>query len=106
MASRIGSPNKNRSFLLNRLKDMYGEDFDPIIRAAESAVLISELARESYEAKHERAIDDLKMSVDAWEKIGQYTSPKLRSVEVSQDPDGGGFILKVERVVVDAKSTD
>jgi len=37
--------------------------------------------------------------------LGKYL-PDLKSVEVSQDPDGGGFILKVERVVVDAKSTD
>ena len=45
MPSRAGSPNKNKAFLLNRLQDMYGDDFHPIMRMAENAALLHEQAR-------------------------------------------------------------
>ena len=32
MLSRLGSPNKNKRFLLNGLQDMYGKDFHPIMK--------------------------------------------------------------------------
>jgi len=38
MARPSGSPNKNKSFLLNRLQAMYGKDFHPIIKIAENCV--------------------------------------------------------------------
>ncbi len=37
MASRLGSPNKNKQFLLKKLQDMYGKEFDPIMKMAEIA---------------------------------------------------------------------
>ena len=44
MPSRLGSPNKNKKFLLNRLQDMYGKDFHPIMKMAENAIRLHEIA--------------------------------------------------------------
>ena len=45
---------------------MYGEDFHPIMKMAEQAVRL-----------HERAVDgdsqDIKASLDAWDKVAAYT---------------------------------
>ena len=44
MPSRLGSPNRNKKFLLNRLQDMYGRDFHPIMKMAENAIRLHEIA--------------------------------------------------------------
>ena len=76
MPSRAGSPNRNKAFLLNRLQDMYGDDFHPIMRMAENAVVLHEQAKASMEP------GDLRLSIDAWDKIAQYTEPKLKATEI------------------------
>lgn len=75
MASRLGPPNKNKKYLLNRLQDMYGDDFHPIMKMAENASILHSLAIAS------RSVTDLKYSIDAWDKIAQYTEPKLKAVD-------------------------
>jgi hypothetical protein len=77
MGSRLGSPNKNKNFLLNRLKDMYGDDFHPIMRMAESAVQLQAIADD------EQDVQAYKAALDGWDKIANYTEPKLKSVEVT-----------------------
>lgn len=79
MANRKGSPNRNKTFLLNKLKDMYGDDFDPIINACENAVKMSQLA----EMGGDEEFNMRKECVNAWDKIAQYVTPKLKAVEVS-----------------------
>jgi hypothetical protein len=79
MASRAGSPNKNKAFLLNRLKDMFGNDFDPIIRMAEQATELHRLANER------RDIVSLKASIDAWDKVAVYVEPKLKATNYDQE---------------------
>ena len=76
IASRLGSPNKNKKYLLNRLQDMYGDDFHPIMKMAENASVLHSLAIES------RSVTDLKYSIDAWDKLAQYTEPKLKTVDI------------------------
>ena len=76
IASRLGSPNKNKKYLLNRLQDMYGDDFHPIMKMAENASVLHSLAIES------RSVTDLKYSIHAWDKLGQYTEPKLKTVDI------------------------
>ena len=34
----------------------------------------------------------MKMSIDAWDKIAQYTEPKLKAVEVSGEVDHSGGV--------------
>ena len=76
MPSRAGSPNKNKVFLLNRLQAMFGEEFHPIMRMAEQAAKLHNQAIETNTA------NDLKASIDAWDKIAQYTEPKLKAMEI------------------------
>ena len=44
MARPKGALGKNKTFLLNRLKAMYGKDFDPVMKMAQQAVTLDELA--------------------------------------------------------------
>ena len=76
MPSRLGSPNKNKRFLLNRLQDMYGKDFHPIMKMAENAMTLHEIASKT------KAMNDLSRSIDAWDKIAKYTEPKLKALEI------------------------
>ena len=91
MASRAGSPNKNKAFLLNRLKDMFGNDFDPIIRMAEQATELHRVASER------RDIASLKASIDAWDKVAVYVEPKLKAT--SYDPELGEPVPFVIQIV-------
>ena len=56
---------------------MYGDDFHPIMRMAENAVVLHEQANATLDA------GDLKASIDAWDKIAAYTEPKLKASEIS-----------------------
>jgi hypothetical protein len=56
---------------------MYGEDFHPIMRMAENAVALHEQARGTLDT------NDLKASIDAWDKIAAYTEPKLKASEIT-----------------------
>ena len=76
MPSRLGSTNKNKRFLLNRLQEMYGDDFHPILKMAENATTLHRIAAES------SSVSDLKLSIDAWDKIAQYTEPKVKAIDI------------------------
>lgn len=90
MASRKGSPNRNKDFLLKRLQDMYGDDFDPIINACDNAIRMQDIAtmavaKEGEEVTAELMVGEFSMRkecVVAWDKIAQYVTPKLKAVEV------------------------
>jgi hypothetical protein len=62
---------------MDRLKAIYGEDFHPIMRMAENAVTLHDQARGTMDTA------DLKLSIDAWDRIAQYTEPKLKASEVN-----------------------
>lgn len=83
MPSRAGSPNKNKDFLVARLKDMYGDDFDPIIKACDNAIRMQSIADESKSIVSDDEFNQRKECVNAWDKVAQYTTPKLKAVEVS-----------------------
>ena len=73
---------RNEKFLLTRLKSMYGEDFDPIIQIAENATRL----QAAIMGKLEKGDDDIELSalIEAnkeWERMAQFTHPKLKSVE-------------------------
>lgn len=87
MSRQAGTPNKNKPFLLNRLKDMYGDDFHPIMKMAENAVKLHEIAATTQESA------DIKAAIDGWDKIATYTEPKLKAVEVT-GADGDAIELK------------
>ena len=89
---------------MKRLQDMYGEDFDPILKMAENAVKMQEMA----EKHKDDEFAQRKECVIAWEKIGQYVMPKLKAVEVTGE--GGGDIgiggsIKIEFVKSEASDS-
>ena len=79
MARTKGSLGKNKAFLLNRLQAMYGKAFDPVMKMAEQAVTLDQLALE------EPSVTNQKESIHAWGKIAEYVTPKLRSTEMTVD---------------------
>lgn len=86
MASREGSPNKNKAFLMKRLQDMYGEDFHPIMNMAKNAVEFQKLIDHGEKDPQARG-SDLIDANKLWEQIAQYVEPKLKAIEHSTDPD-------------------
>jgi hypothetical protein len=79
MARPRGAANKNKSFLLSRLQDMYGDEFHPIMNMAENAVKLQKAADQEPEPAN------FKAALEGWEKIAQYVEPKLKSVDVNAD---------------------
>ena len=85
-----GSPNRNKMFLLNRLQDMYGEDFHPIMEMAKNASELQKLANaEDAEPR------DYVTANKAWADIAEYTEPKLKSIDkTGEAARGASFISK------------
>lgn len=83
MSSRKGIPNRNKRFLMNRLQDMYGDDFYPIMKMAANAARLQGLVDNMPDDETASLFTALKTSIDAWEKIAQYTDPKLKAVDLS-----------------------
>lgn len=73
---------KNDKFLMNRLKAMYGDDFDPIMQMASNAARLQIIADqdETDPAAQIKANQE-------WERMAQFTTPKLKSTEITS-PDG------------------
>ena len=88
MPSRLGCPNRNKKFLHARLKEMYGEHFNPILRAAEADNQLHELAQETGTAA------DLSRSVDAWVRVGEFVEPRLKATTIEAD---GGLTVSIQR---------
>lgn len=79
MPSRAGSPNKNKAFLLKRLQDMYGEDFHPIMKMAKAAFDMQKHIDDKSDT--DKSLYDYKALIESWDKIAQYTEPKLKAIE-------------------------
>ena len=77
---------------MKRLQDMLGDDFDPVVRMAETAVKMSEIAELS------RDIEDYKDCITAWDKIAKYTTPALKAVEVDLTSGGRDLPTIIELV--------
>ena len=71
-----GTPSRNEKFLTNKLREMYGKDFDPIMKAAEMAVEIHAVALKTKE------MADMVQAVNCWDKVAQYVQPKLKAIEI------------------------
>ena len=100
MAREAGTPNKNKAFLLNKLKDMYGKDFDPIMMMAEQAVRLHAAAVDS-----EDGTKALVESINGWDKIAQYVQPKLKAIEVTGE-GGDAIELKHRGLTVNLVKSD
>ena len=95
MAKPKGSLNRNQIFLMNRLKTMLGDDFDPVVNMAKNAVEIQKQGDKAVEAYHkltEPTKEDLSdlfiilaNCIEAWNKIAAYTNAKIRTIEFTSD---------------------
>lgn len=96
MPRDAGIPNKNKSFLMKRLQDMYGDDFHPIIKIASNCVELQKEVDTAVESKDKEAIvTSIKNANNEWARIAEYTEPKLKAVDVSvSGPDGGAIQQK------------
>lgn len=99
MARTKGALGKNKAFLLNRLQDMYGKDFDPIMKAAEQCHTLDQLAMEDPTVANQRD------SIASWLKIAEYIAPKLKAVEHSTG-ESGGLVISVNRKRYDGSSAN
>lgn len=88
MARTKGAVGKNKAFLMSRLQEMYGEAFHPILRMADNANKLDQLAQT------ENDVATLKASVDAWGKIAEYTEAKLSAVTIEQE---NSLLISVQR---------
>lgn len=83
-----GSQSKNSQFLLKRLQDMYGADFDPVMRMAENVVKLEEAAKE------EPSVDGYNSCIAGWDKVARYVCPTLKAIEISGDANRPLVIIK------------
>ncbi|MDB4351919.1 hypothetical protein OAA60_00635 [Porticoccaceae bacterium] len=79
------TPSQKEHFV-TRMQTIYGENFDPLQKMAENAMRLQNLA--------DNSTDDANAQIDAnkeWERITQFTTPKLKSIEHK----GDGFVTEV-----------
>ena len=103
MGRPLNSANKNKAYLLKRLQDMYGADFNPVIKVAENAVAL-QLAADNEPDKTEVRV----AAVNAWDKVAQYVEPKLKAIEVSGELSGKVIVKRINLSgnAVDNDATD
>ena len=88
---RTRGMGKNKRGLLARLQQEYGKDFHPIMKMAENAcrlqTIVDEMQPDEGEELETTEVDRLfvgiKLAADVWDKVAQYTEPKLKAVEHS-----------------------
>ena len=66
-----GTPNKDRRELYDMLRDKFGDDFDPVVEAAQIA----------HDLKGSTDLDAIDRRLKALSLVAKYTRPTLRSVE-------------------------
>lgn len=71
----------NEKFLLVRLKAKYGEDFDPIMQIAKNAAQMQQVIDDKISAETSLTPEELATVNKEWERMAQFTHPKLKSVE-------------------------
>ena len=91
-----GTPSRNEKFLTNKLREMYGKDFDPIMKAAEMAVEIHAVALAT------REMSDMVQAVNCWDKVAQYVQPKLKAIEIQTDNKA---VRQIRDVTINVVST-
>jgi hypothetical protein len=50
--------------------------------------------------------NNIKIAIDAWDKVAAYTEPKLKAVEIKGDEDNPLIVSQIERTLVKVSNTD
>jgi hypothetical protein len=108
MARTLGSKDKPKRALIMRLKQIYGDEFDVVLKMAENATNIQLIADSAMDVLHEiikepgdtdatervqicrGASSSAVEAINAWDKVAVYVQPKLKQVELTGE--GGGAI--------------
>lgn len=88
-----GALDKNKQFLLNRLKAEYGDKFDPMMTLVDLGMgmladikgMQSEIGDKPTLSDYQNLFAARSNAATTWEKVAQYTTPKLKAQEVSPD---------------------
>lgn len=118
MGRPLNASNKNKKFLLDKLKMMYGDQFDPIMRAAALADRIHKqieerdvLAKETKDPAEKAELDQattglVLQAIDKWLKIGEFTNGKVSAITLSQDPENPLFdVQKIDTKMPHVEAT-
>ena len=84
-----GATSRNGIFLLNRLKDVLGEDFDPFVKMATIA-----------------ADDEHDDQFQALKELCNYIQPKLKAVQLSGGEDEDGLPQSIAITFVKPEHAD
>lgn len=99
-----GSSNRNKRGLKARLKEEYGDEFDVIMLMGKNCHALQNMANacqnklqatlDDEEASTDDIIDhkasvigSAKTAIEALDRLAQYVEPKLKSIEISGDPE-------------------
>ena len=69
-----------KEHFVKRMQNIYGKDFDPLMKMAENSMRLQGIA--------DSEADNSNAQIEAnkeWERIAQFTTPKLKSVEHTGD---------------------
>jgi hypothetical protein len=107
MGRPVGSKGKPKRMLTVRLQELYGDDFNPVVKMAGNAVTLQNIAQDAIEFYNkalqeiqdggasildEEAVKELmkmtqRMSqtatdaINGWDRVAQYVQPKMKTIE-------------------------
>ena len=91
MSKVAGTRNKPKQYLIRRLNEYYGEDFEPVVKMAEQAVFLHAVAKNKQETYFDdddpATIEATKDALAAWNCVAKYVTPQLKAIEHAI-PDG------------------
>ena len=111
-----GALNNSKQTMLAAMRTRYGKDFDPVMKIAENAQRLDQIAQDAMETlkklvdmKPETVEDMQAMSriaeqarpavvdaVNAWDKLSVYCRPKLKSVDVDVNSSGRPMVKRID----------
>jgi hypothetical protein len=77
---------------------MYGKSFDPVMKMAEQAVTLDQLALEDPSVMNQRE------SIHAWGKIAEFVTPKLKATEITTGDNG--LTVSIQRKKYDGSTNE
>ena len=85
MGRPADAPNKNKRGMKQRLREVYGEDFDVIMMMGKNCKQLFDMIPEEPTKEDIDTIIDANTQLD---KLAQYVEPKLKAIELSGNVDG------------------
>jgi hypothetical protein len=84
MTRAAGVPNRNKRGLKAQLKQAYGDEFDVIMMMGKNCKQLFDMIPDEPTKEDRDIIIDASTQLD---RLAQYVEPKLKSIEISGDPE-------------------